>query len=222
MIQELIDKQDSYEIIRDEIAAILKLESVNQMLLATDAGKDPALWELKVFTERSNPWEQYLNGDNTIPIVNIWYDNSNFDRKASNIMERQKTASVFNIDCYATAQSEDVLGGGHKPGDREAAFSVQRALRLVRNILMSSQYTYLGLRGLVWSRWPQSISIFQPQQGSDTVQPVIGARIAFSVIFNEFSPQYSGDTLELVSIDVLRAEDGEILLEADYPQIQFI
>ena len=35
MIPELIDKQDTFEVVRDEIAAILKTEVVSQMALAT-------------------------------------------------------------------------------------------------------------------------------------------------------------------------------------------
>lgn len=217
MIQSLIDKQDNFEIIRDEIAAILKLEITEQMALATAAAKDPDDWKLRIFSERSNPWEEYSGEPtDTSPIVNVWYDNSGFDPGASNTVESQKSGTIYNIDCYGYGKSTDVQGGGHNPGDKEAALEVQRALRLVRNILMASQYTYLGLRGLVWSRWPQSISVFQPQIDGRAVQQVVGARIAFRVEFNEFSPQFEGNVLELVSTKVIRAEDGEIYIEADY------
>lgn len=221
MISELIDKQDSFEIVRDQIAAILATETANQQALATAAGKNPDLWKLRVFTERSNPWEQFQDGEDgeaidESPLVNIWYDNSNFDGGASNILERQKTEAVFNIDCYGYGRSENVVGGGHKAGDEEAAFAVQRALRLVRNILMAAEYTYLGLQGLVWKRWPQSATIYQPQIDSRTVQQIVASRLAFRVTFNEFSPQVQPVALELVTTDVLRTEDGEIVVEADY------
>lgn len=217
MIQTLIDKQDSFEIIRDQIAAILAQEVISQKQLATGAGKDPALWDFKVYTERSNPWEAYLNDTADLtPIVNVWYDNSVFSENQSNIVEKQATDGIFNIDCYAVANSSDNVAGGHNPGDKEAAFAVQRVLRLVRNILMSAEYTYLGLRGLVWQRWPQTVTAFQPQQDRGNVRPVIAARIGFKVKFNEFSPQISGDMLELLSAQVSRAEDGEILFDADY------
>ena len=81
---------------------------------------------------------------------------------------------------------------------------------------MSAEYTYLGLRGLVWRRWPQSVTVFQPQLDGQAVQNLIGARMALQVDFNEFSPQVTGDDLEFVSIDVHRTEDGEIVLETDY------
>ena len=217
MALELIDKQDTSEIIRDQIAAILTLEIANQKTLAAAAGKDSAPWDLKIYTERSNPWEQFLNNDpDPTPIVNVWFDNETFDKSASNIVERQKTNGVFNIDCYGFGISQD-FGAGHKPGDREASLEVQRAVRLVRNILMAAENTYLQLtRGSAWDRMPQAITIFQPTLDAQQVQQIVGARLAFNVSYNEFSPQVAGEIMELLSIDVKRTEDGQIVLEADY------
>ena len=226
-IQTLINKQDNVEIIRDQIAAILALEERNQRGRAKEDGKvgDPENWRLNVYTERSNPWEQYLNlpknpaPEQTAPIVNVWFDNSRFEGNSSNIVERQKSETIYNIDCYGYGTSEDDPNGGHKAGDRVAAFEMQRALRLVRNILMASQNTYLQLRGLVWNRWPQSISSFQPEIEGRAVEHVVAGRIAFRVGFNEFSPQVEGPELELLSIDIERLSDGKLLAEVDcvYP-----
>lgn len=217
MISGLIDKFDNFEVIRDQIAAILATEVASQKALATAAAKDPNLWNFKVYTERSNPWESYLNDTAELtPIVNVWYDNSNFRAATSNIVERQNAEAIFNVDCYAVANSSDNGTGGHTPGDREAAFAVQRVVRLVRNILMAAEYTYLGLRGVVWQRWPQSITVFQPQQDRGNVRPVIAARIGFKVSFSEFSPQISGDALELIATTVKRTEDGQVVIAADY------
>jgi hypothetical protein len=217
LIQTLIDKQDNFEVIRDQIAAILVLESNNQQALAVSEGKDSNLWKLRVFNERYNPWEQFLNTNtDRSPLVNVWYDTSNFDGSASNIVERQKAEAIYNIDCFGYGISSDDGATGHNPGDREAAFEVQRALRLVRNILMSSTYTYLGLRGLVWQRWPQSISVFQPNLDAQQVQKIVGARLELRVMFNEFSPQYVPETLEYLSVDVFRNEDGQLIAEADF------
>lgn len=216
MALELIDKQDNFELVRDQIAGILTLEIAAQMALATAAAKNADDWKLRIYTERYNPWEQFLNDDtDKSPIVNVWYDNSTFDESGSNIVERQKTVGIFNIDCYGYGVSSD-SGAGHKPGDREAAFEVQKALRLVRNILMAAENTYLQMRGLVWQRWPQSINIYQPQQNDRPVQNIVAGRVAFRVLFNEFSPQVVGDVLEYLAVDVKRAEDGSIYFEADY------
>ena len=216
MITTLIDKQDNFEIVRDQIAAILATEVANQMQLATDAGKDPSLWDLRIYKERSNPWEA-LRGQNApqTPIVNVWYEDSAFEKGSSNIMERQAASAGFNVDIFARGQARNTAEG-HCPGDENAAEEAARALRLVRNILMAAEYTYLGLRGTVWQRWAQSITVFQPDIGGRAAEQVVGARLKLAVSFNEFAPQIEPVALELLSAQVKRAEDGEIVIEADY------
>lgn len=217
-IDTLIDKQDTFEIIRDQIAFILATETASQQALAILAAKDPNDFKLRIFTERSDPWNEFLDDPTDIsPLVNIWFDTSNFDMSASNLIERQKSDSIYNIDCYGYGKSGDDPGGGHIPGDRTAALEAQRCVRLVRNILMASIYTYLDLpRGTVWSRVFQSIKVFQVPLDTPTVQNVHAARCEFSVGFSEFSPQFTPETLEELFIDITRAENGEILIEADY------
>ena len=220
VLQSLIDKQDNFEIVRDQIALILATESANQQALATAGGKDPALWKLRVYTERSNPWENFLNDPlvDKSPIINIWYDNSTFDRSASDPIKSQKSDTIYNIDCYGFGVSAPD-GAGHKAGDKEASFEAHRAIRLVRNILMASINTYLQLDrlNLIWgSRFPQSIVSFQPEQGGKQMQQIVGARIKFEVSFNEFSPQYEGVPLEIIGVEIKRAKDGQILAEAEY------
>ena len=184
--------------------------------LATGAGKDPEDWKLRIFTERSNPWEQFRDGEtDESPIVNVWYDNSFFDKSKSNVVSEQVSDTVYNIDIYGYGVSSDD-GAGHKPGDKEAALECQKAIRLVRNILMASENTYLQLRGLVWERWPQSITSFQPQQSENSVEKIVAARIAFGVRFTELAPQYVGEPLELLTTTVKRREDGSIYFTAEY------
>lgn len=219
LIDTLIDKQDTFEIVRDQIAGILVAEIKNQETKAIAEKKPPEDWKLRVFTERSNPWEQFQNKDantDSSPLINIWYDNGNFPESKGNTVERQAHEATYNIDCYAVGVSAENPAGGHTPGDRDAAFEVQKAVRLVRNILMSAVNVKLQLRGTVWDRWIQSITIFQPGLDSTAAQQIIGARIAFRVTFNEFSPQVTPETLELVTVDVKRTEDGLIVLEVDY------
>lgn len=213
-ISTLIDKQDTFEIIRDQIAAILAIEVASQMALAGAAAAD---YKLRIFSERSNPWSEFQNlipGD-TSPLVNITYDSSSFDGNAGNIMETQKTTGVYNIDCYGLGISADVPGGGQIAGDKRAALEVQRALRLVRNILMAAEYTYLQLpRGVVWRRWITSVNTFQPQIDNQAAQNVVGARLALQVIFAETSPQIVPVELELLATEVQSAANGEILATA--------
>lgn len=216
----LIDKVDTFELVRDQIAAVLLLELTQQQVLAEAATEEPDDWNLRIFVERANPWAEFIDAPTekteTVPIVNVSLDNANIDARASNLVERQKVIGVYNIDCYGYGFAEDDGAGGHTAGDARAALEAQRAARLVRNILMAAAYAYLGMRGVVWKRWVQSIAMLQPQIDNRTVQQIVAARVQLHVEFNEFSPQVEGEALELVAGAVRRKETGEIYFEAHY------
>lgn len=215
-IEELIDKRDNVEIVRDEVGAILLVEVAKQKQLAALAGRDPFEWDLRVFVERSNPWSEFLDApDRAPPIVNVWLDHTSTDGAASNVVSRQKTTAIINIDCYAYGASSSAKNG-HIPGDAAASLEVQRAVRLVRNILMAGHYTYLGLRKLVWRRMVTGVTMFRPEMDGRYVQQIVAARVALQVEFNELSPQVKGEPLELIAATVRRAATGEIYFRADY------
>jgi hypothetical protein len=218
MIDTLIDKVDSSELIRDKIADILVTESASQVALAVTAGKpDPSLWALRVYLERANPFEEFLNDPaNVTPVVNVWFDSASFDMARGNVVERQMADGVFNVDCYGYAASVETMTG-HAPGDQGAAIEAQRAARLVRNILMAATYTYLGLRGIVGRRWTASIKAFQPAFDSPHVSHVVGVRLSLAVVYNELSPQVTGETIEAIEITTKRADDGAVILVAEFP-----
>ena len=217
LIPTLIDKFDNFEIIRDQIEAILVLEVVSQMALAVTAGKDPELWNFKVYREASNAWEQYLNQKTFVtPTVNVWYDQSQVDLGSSNPTQKQVFEGTFNVDCYGFGVNKGDGAGGQIRGDLEAKVNLERTLRLVRNILMSSTNINLQLRPVVAGRMTDVITSFQVKvEGSAPVQQVAAARIALAVRYFELSPQGAESTLDFLSVDVRREEDGEIVAEVD-------
>lgn len=210
LINTLLSQRDSVEIIRDQLAAILKLELARQ----AELGLDP---EPRVFLERSNPWGVLLEEPpDESPIVNVWFDTESFNGSASNIVERQQAEGTFNIDVYMSATSAED-GTGHAPGDEAAAIGCLATLRLIRLILMSAHYTYLGLRGTVGKRWPQTLGLFRPSTDDRLVQNVVAGRLALVVTYNEYAPQVEGEPLETLAVEVKRAGTGEIYLTAQYP-----
>lgn len=220
-LPELIDKTDNFELLGLQIAGILANETASQQALAVTAGKDPALWKFGVFHERIDPWEQYLpdedgNVEDESPIVNVALDPTNYPGAKGNVVERQTSETVYNIDCYGYAISQDDGGSGHIAGDAASALEAQRTVRLVRNILMAAQNLHLQLKGLVGRRWIQSITPFQPEQDGRQVQRVSAIRVALETQFNEFSQQHAGNPLEVNFIDVKRALDGQVLISAQY------
>ena len=217
MALELIDKFDAWELVRAQVAAILVAESANQVQLATDAGKpDPSLWKLRVYEERSNVWEVFRDDATDLsPLVNVMVDTVEFDRGKGNVVERQTGESRLIIDCLGYAVSKETPGG-HTPGDYSAALTVQRAARLVRNILMAAENTYLGLRKTVGQRWVESIRLYTPEMQGQALQQIIAARVSFGVKHNEVSPQISGEIIEQINATVKREADGAVYLVATY------
>lgn len=218
----LIDKRDNFELVRDQVAVLLAENTAAQKkLAATVTGKDSALWDLRVFTEQSAPWEVYLNEPPPVPappLLSVWYESGSFDRSKSDVVKRQAHQGIFNIDVYGYAVSTVDRNDAtkHRPADQEAALTAQRGLRLSRNILMAAQNVYLQLRGTVAGRWPQSIQSFQPELAEDAALRVWGMRLSLAVDFNEFSPQEEGATLDEVSVDIHRLSDGLIVAEVDF------
>jgi hypothetical protein len=225
LITTLIDRPDQFEVVRDQIAAILLLEQAQQQALATAASKDPALWKLRIFTERANPWDEWPDAEepssqsdiDATPIVNVSFDSDTFDKSKGNVISQQRADGVFNVDVYGRGVSASDGGTGHVPGDQTAALEAARALRLVRSILLSAQYVNLGLRGIVADRWVGSRTSLQPARGDRPVQHVMAARLALQVSYLEFAPQWDAvGTLELVSTSFTRADNGEIFIASDF------
>jgi len=216
-IDFLIDKLDTFEIVRDQIAQILADEIAEQQVLAIAAAKDPELWNLSIFTERWSPWERFRDDKTEVPVVNVWYDRSSFQQAASNVVERQQVEGTFNIDMVAQGVAKSDGAAGQIAGDEAAAFNVQRATRLVRNILMASQFTYLDLRPVVGRRWVQTVESFQPAQGEQAVPRISAMRLTLAVVFDEFNPQFTPETLEEVGVTIKRGLDGSVLAKQEFP-----
>ncbi len=180
---------------------------------------DPRLWKLRVFKERTAPWGAFLAApdsgtDDAVPIVNVWFDREDFDEASSDYIERQNADGKFHVDVYGYGKAA-ATEIGHTPADLRAALEAQRAMRLVRNILMAAEYMELGLSGTVWKRFPDSITAFQPTDGDRPIQHVMGMRLVLGVRFNEVSPQVElipcGGILARVHTEI----DGEVVFSVE-------
>lgn len=214
MTLALIDGPDNAERIRDRVAELLAIESAAQVRAADAAGKlDPDEWRFDVYTERANPWDMLAADDysDPTPVVNVSWDSATY--ASGTVMSRQVVTGTFNIDCYAVGVATDDPAGGHVAGDAAAARNAQRVARLVRNILMAAENTYLGMRGEVGGRRVDSATVYHPPSATEQV---VAVRVVLRVEFNEYSPQTSGETLTPVHVTVHRSGDGRILVEADY------
>lgn len=220
LLQTLIDKQDTVEIVRDQIGAILVAELANQQTLAVAAAKDPLDWTMTVFVERQYPYEMWLNAGvaetaPTKPIASIWVDNENLDTSVSSKPGvRMVYEATFNIDVYARGFVSDVAAGGHIPADFAARTECHRAVRLVRNILDAPQNRFLQLdRSLIWAHPKfENFEYFQPEIDEPTPNLAIWAcRGRFIAKFKEIAPEYVGTTIDQINVTV--SDDGELFVQ---------
>ena len=217
LIDALIDKQDSYEIIRDQVAQILANEVVNQKALAVADSQDPAGWDFKVFTEKTNPFELIesvkakLGGD--AEIVNVWLDSVTFGGSGDTV-NRQQPDTVIQIDCVSSKNAADNAAGGiTTQADVRASLDSERIGRLVRNILMAATYKNLSLQSIVFSRWISRMQKMQPDRDDQPAENTMAFRVTLSVKHFEFSPQVTPGDLDEILIDIERGEEGEVLAD---------
>jgi hypothetical protein len=219
VIDTLIEDVESFELVRDKIATILKEEQLEQQVLAAAAGQpNPTDWALRVFNESATPiadWEEAPSS--AVPIVNITFESLTVDANAGDTIGRQQCEATYNIDCYGYGVASDDGGSGQIQGDSAAAFACARAVRLVRKILMAGHYVSLGMTGVVGRRWISTITAFQPAFEDRAMQQVVAARIQFQVRMTDATPQVTAQYLREIGVTVLRAETGEIYLQGEYP-----
>lgn len=199
VINELLSKPDNVEIIREQIAAILLLETRRQYKLATESGDaSKEDYNIKIFLEQEMPFALQTNADaNKFPLVNITLDGANIQSGSTKTADKTMKA-VFLIDCYnhGNAQGDGLTG-------RSANVAVWKTARIIRNILCASDYTYLHLRGIVGGREVTKMQSGKPRL-QDSAVTVSICRITLEVTYDEQSPEVTGVDCEpmTVAIDV--------------------
>lgn len=124
VITTLIGAQ-SYEQIRDRIAAVLLTELVNQTTL-TATGLPAKVWV-----------ERFVSPDKAeLPLVNVSLAKGDYE---SNTVLQSDGSYTFFIDCYTRAKTTST-----KNGDTEAMFALQKLIGVCRAILRHSSYKTLG------------------------------------------------------------------------------
>jgi len=206
-IETLIVQPLGLTVIRRKITDILKSQSVAQQALATAGAVDPALYNYRVLEEATNPiahWNRDgIDADNRLPVVNVSMESS-AQVQSNSTIANQAYRSVFNVDCFALG-----IATGQTPGDTVAGLEATRVADLVRHILLSAQFKYLDLRGVVYGRSVQNMDAFTPAINDTAVQRVRCVRMQLSVEHVEVTQQAIGQPIEEIFITALD-EDGEV------------
>jgi hypothetical protein len=144
LITDPIQTQN-FELIREQIAAILAIEIDNQGVLTYD----PSLQQMKVFVEAINPEDK-----TDLPLVNVSYvDGAYGDLKVYD--GSNKGVYQYNIDVYTNAKQTD-----DNRGDYLSAVLLQKILGICRTIIDHPAYKILLFPpGIIWRVKSNSIKI---------------------------------------------------------------
>jgi len=170
----------SFEIIRDKIALILKEELANQATLAVN----PKL-NATVYIERYSPPNSSELSE--VPIVNVLLGQGDY----SNQDVTQSTGTyLYFIDIYTKEKANDDKGG-----DERAIISLQKILGVCRGILEATQYLTLGFTyPFVMGRKINSIQIAGPgDPGSDSL---VRGRLILEVRVPEYQETVTANVLD--------------------------
>ena len=205
-ITELIKDRDNIEVVRDQIAALLSLELQNQHELAKNAGApDADDYGIEIYVENSRPYDT-SDDDEIVSLVNIVCQEvtvPHSNPRAGN----QKSQVIFDIYCIADGGSF-----GNFRDDKSATFRAWKIMRLVRRIIMSEQYIYLGMRRIVTSRTFTKMESGTPNPGAQ------GAKF-FSVIKASLEVQFVEGFIDGPSVPFdgyefeVIPEDGQVIAE---------
>ena len=222
LLDALIDKVDSVEIVRDQIAGILVAELANQQSLAPGEGEDPLDFTLDVKIERDMPIEKWLDPEtpvdtvDTVPIVSVWWESSSIDAGSSTVAGGKQVFDViYNLDVFARGVNRDEAVG-YTPHDTDARLRCHAAVRLVRNILSALPNRRLQLKTIV-----QAYPLFENMELGSAINDetesafsVWNCRMRLKVPMIELSPELAASNLiELIRIDV--SDDGGVVLSTE-------
>ena len=217
----LVRNIDGFEAVRNAVANILATETVNQVAAAnawnvanpTQPQLDSSEWSFDVMTEMVNASPSFIDDETDFQqIVNVWYDSSNIDRGRST-PTRQWTTTTINVDCIASAITEET-DSGQITGDVQAVMNAQRLARICRRILMHPDYRQFALSSVVSTRTMVS-RVASSRSVDHPAKHIAGVQLQFEVVHLESYDYESLSASEGALITIYREPDGKVIYQMD-------
>lgn len=202
MILELLNTNNSFEVVRDAVAAILLVE-LNQQLALAIAAPDPTYEALlrsfydqqdDMVTDELNLFvERFVRFDVTeLNNINIYWDRSLLGKGSQ--IKNQKSNTKIMIDVNVLHK-----GTVNERGDKLASLVLQKMLGVIRSIIMHGNYITLGfVRPFIERRWIEDMNSFRPQENENRVNidNMVTGNLTLSVEFNEKNLGITPEELE--------------------------
>lgn len=162
----------NFELIRDQIGAVLKLEIDNQKVL------DPTfVLPKKIWKERSVPFNA-----NEFPAINVRFQNGSYDERSR---EEKQVHAIYTYFIDISFIAKSTAGEGNT-GDQLATVALHKMMRVVRAILANPAYDTLGFdRPFNKRAWVNSIEVFEPLEFADATNQING-RVEYCIEVPEY------------------------------------
>lgn len=156
IISELIPQQ-GFEIVRDMIGAILKIEIENQKTLSNQQNPNSFQEDVRIFQERLSPI-----GESDEVVINVQLSSANYSG-----LTRKDTqgATIFFVDIYTTGKETDDTSG-----DIISSSRLHKFLGLCRYIISHTEYKTLTLQpGVIAGVTVDGFNILEPSLKEDSL-----------------------------------------------------
>lgn len=214
VLTELIEFKSGTQTLINKIAEVLVNEFANQQALAVAGGKDPTPYDIRVFTNRFKPFDQFKTDFR--PLINITLSDDSTKTSVTGVYGDNQKATTILIDCFGVGIATETPEG-HTPADLAAALSVQDAANLVRYILRADINFNLQLPlKLFNSVVMQSEQYLAPDFNEQQEAPVVAMRLMLTANVTDKTMINNGAELDSIVIDIERGDSGEIYATAEY------
>jgi hypothetical protein len=196
----------NFELIRDQIGAVLLLEIGNQKVL------DPTFQQPnKIWVERFVPFNA-----NEFPAINVRFQNGPYDERSR---EEKQVHAIYTyfIDISFIAKSKN-----GEPGDQLATVALHKMMRVVRAILANPNYDTLGFaRPFNKRAWVNSIEVFEPMEFADSTNQING-RVEYCIEVPEYVAVPAGTNLLNEITTQVKLNNSEKGYFWDYKQLPIV
>jgi len=175
IITENIPKQ-GFEIVGEQLGAIIALELNNQVLLKGLNDR------LETFYERTSSYDKAEG-----VMINVMFDGTNFDNSNQASVH---APSIFHVDVYASSPTIR-----NQRGDGIAAAKIKQYMGMLRYIIGSTKYNTLALpQGTIGGTYVESIQMYDVDNAQDA-KNVRMARMSVRIRIYECQPLWEAITL---------------------------
>jgi hypothetical protein len=214
LLTQLVPFSSNTQLVINKIAEILIYELENQQKMAALIGNDADDYNIRVYTDRSDPLDQFK--DDKTALVNVELADNIVDLKATAIYGRQHESVTINLYIYALGQARETTTG-HIPADYDASQKVKKVRNVINRILRADINSNLQLnRHIVNSVIIDSAQYLTPDFNNREYGSIVAMRIALRCNVIEEPLINFGVKLESIVIDIEKDTTGRVYTTLEY------